>query len=202
VRGRPEGLAGLLAALRRADRSLFHQLAEAHNPVLDRVMPALSQAADFSLLWLATAGLMALSGRPGWRRAAGRALAATAVGSLTTNGVAKLTFDRRRPPLDRVPLARRVRRVPVTTSFPSGHTASAAAFATTVALEAPELAPPVAVLAAGVGFSRVWTGAHYPGDVLAGAGIGVTVALCLAPFRWGRWPGRRRRARRGWGSGG
>jgi hypothetical protein len=50
VRGRPDGLAGLLAALRRADRSLFHQLAEAHNPVLDRVMPALSQAADFSML--------------------------------------------------------------------------------------------------------------------------------------------------------
>ena len=195
--------AGWLAALRRADRVLFERLAKAHNPVLDRVMPALSQAADFSLLWLVTAGLMAVSGRPGWRRAAGRGLAATAVASLTTNGVAKLAFYRRRPPLDGVPLVRRVRRVPVTTSFPSGHTASAAAFATTVALEAPELGPPVAVLAAGVGLSRVWTGAHYPGDVLAGAGIGVTVALVLRAFRWRRrWPRWPRRARPGWGSGG
>jgi undecaprenyl-diphosphatase len=179
------------AQLRSADLALFERLAAARNPVMDRVMPALSQAADFGLLWLATAGVMATGGRR-WRRAAGRALAATAVASLTTNGVAKLSFMRRRPPIERVPVGRRVRRAPVTTSFPSGHSASAAAFALTVALEAPELAAPVGALAAGVGLSRVWTGAHYPGDVLAGLGIGAAVALAMYPL----YPLRVRRPRR------
>jgi membrane-associated phospholipid phosphatase len=174
----------LVRRLREADLALFKRLAAAHNPVLDRLMPMLSHAADYSGLWLATAALMAMRGRTG-REAAVRALAATWTASLLTNGLAKLLFARRRPPLAEIPVKRRVLRPPVTTSFPSGHSASAAAFATTVAIEAPELAPPVVALAAGVGFSRVWTGAHYPGDVLAGAGIGITVAVTLAQL-WRR----------------
>jgi undecaprenyl-diphosphatase len=39
------------------------------------------------------------------------------------------------------------------------------------------VAVPVAATAAAVAFSRVYTGAHYPGDVLAGAGIGVLAAI-------------------------
>ncbi|HEY3868915.1 MAG TPA: phosphatase PAP2 family protein [Actinocrinis sp.] len=83
-----------------------------------------------------------------------------------------------------VPLIRRLRQPPITSSFPSGHTASAAAFATGVALEHPRLAIPVAVVAAGVGLSRVVTGVHYPSDVVAGAAIGVAAGLVTT--RW--WP--------------
>jgi undecaprenyl-diphosphatase len=68
-------------------------------------------------------------------------------------------------------------RAPRTSSFPSGHAASAAAFATGAALEAPALAPPLAILALGVGWSRVRVGVHRPVEVIAGAGLGVTVAL-------------------------
>jgi membrane-associated phospholipid phosphatase len=173
---------GPLERLRRADLALFQRLAAARNPVLDRLLPALSRAADFSVLWLVIAGLLLLTGEPDWRRAVVRGVGSIAVASALSNGIVKLWFGRRRPPVDGVPLIRRVRRAPVTTSFPSGHTASAAAFATGLAIEAPELTLPVAVLALGVGFSRVWTGAHYPGDVLAGGALGVAVALCLAPL--------------------
>jgi membrane-associated phospholipid phosphatase len=183
-----------LAALGRmaadADLALFHRLAGAHNPALDRAMPALSRAADWSRLWLGVGALLALSGRPTWRRAAARGLASVAVASASANGLAKLSVRRVRPPLAVVPLVRRVHRVPVTTSFPSGHAASAAAFTVGVALEAPELAVPVGALAAGVAASRVWTGAHYPGDVVAGVAIGTAASLALALV------GRRRRARR------
>lgn len=169
----------LLAAVAAFDRRLFGGLTRRDHPVLDGTMPALSRAADHGLLWLGVAALLAGSGRPELRRAAARATVSLAVASATTNGVAKIAVRRTRPPLDSVPALRRVRRRPVTTSFPSGHAASAAAFTVGAAREAPWVAAPLGVLAAGVGFSRVWTGAHYPGDVLVGAALGAAVAGVL-----------------------
>ena len=146
------GLDRWVAAVRRADRELFVRTARKHSPVLDRVLPALSGAADNAVLELALAATLAAVGGRRWRRAAARGVAAVAVTSPTANLLAKMTFRRRRPTIDAVPLARRVRRAPITTSFPSGHTASAAAFATAVASAAPELGLPLAGLAAAVGW--------------------------------------------------
>ena len=55
--------------------------------------------------------------------------------------------------------------MPTSTSFPSGHAASAFAFAYAVGRRIPALAVPIRLLAAGVAYSRVHTGVHYPGDV-------------------------------------
>jgi undecaprenyl-diphosphatase len=59
---------------------------------------------------------------------------------------------------------------------PSGHAASAFAFAAGVAAEAPQAG--LALIAAGavVAYSRVHTGVHYPGDVIAGSLTGAAVA--------------------------
>ena len=65
--------------------------------------------------------------------------------------------------------------MPGSTSFPSGHTASAFAFALAVSAEIPALALPLFPLASAVGYSRVHTGVHYPGDVVAGALLGSVV---------------------------
>jgi len=116
------------------------------------------------------------------RRAAWRGLAAA---SAATNILGKSLTARDRPH-DKVPGARQLNRAPGTTSFPSGHAASAAAFATGVAPEKPNLAAPVIIAAAAVGASWVVTGVHYPSDVLAGFTIGAAAgALTL---RW--WPRR------------
>ena len=116
------------------------------------------------------------------RRAAWRGLAAA---SAATNILGKSLTARDRPH-DKVPGARQLNRAPRTTSFPSGHAASAAAFATGMALEKPSLAAPVIIAAAAVGASWVVTGVHYPSAVLAGFTIGAAAgALTL---RW--WPRR------------
>lgn len=60
-------------------------------------------------------------------------------------------------------------------SFPAGHAATAFAGATLLSAVAPKAAPLLLVVAAAIGFSRVYVGVHYPTDVLAGAVIGVAV---------------------------
>ena len=62
--------------------------------------------------------------------------------------------------------------MPRSTSFPSGHAASAFAFASGVAHDLPAAAVPLEAAAALVAYSRVHTGVHFPLDVIAGAVVG------------------------------
>jgi undecaprenyl-diphosphatase len=140
-------------------------------------MRGLSRAADRSKLWFAVAAATALLGGPGGRLAARRGLVSLGIASGFANLVAKPLSARRRPPREEAEgLANRHVQMPRSSSFPSGHTASAFAFATGAAGAQPVLSAPLRALAALVGYSRVHTGVHYPADVLAGAFIGVSAA--------------------------
>ena len=166
----------LFTRLDKADLALYRRAARTNTPLLDRVLPPLTSSANHGLLWIAISVLLAGGRR---RRAAVRGLASLGVASFAANVPAKLSARRARPQLQPVPLPRQLLRQPTTSSFPSGHSASAAAFATGVAMEQPLLAVPVAVLAAGVAYGRVYTGVHYPGDVVAGVALGVGSAMVV-----------------------
>ncbi|MCV7382240.1 phosphatase PAP2 family protein [Mycolicibacter longobardus] len=174
---RRSGLRQITEGLGRLDAEVFAAIAHSPSRLLDSTMPALTRAADHSKLWLALAAAFAASGRPATQRAAARGLASLALTSLVTNQVVKRIRPRARPDIMQVPLLRRAHRLPLSNSLPSGHAASAAAFAAGVGLESPLLGLPVAGLAGLVGLSRIATGAHYPGDVLAGLGIGASIAV-------------------------
>ncbi len=161
------------------DKKLFQAVASRHWPGAERVLPRLSHSANHGRLWLALAAGMAATGHRPTRRAAVRGVASLALASLTVNTVAKRSVRRTRPLVPVVPMVRRLRRQPITTSFPSGHSASAAAFAVGVALESPRWGAVVAPIAASVAFSRVYTGAHYPSDVLVGSALGAGAALAV-----------------------
>ncbi|MDH6574498.1 phosphatase PAP2 family protein [Kitasatospora sp. MAP5-34] len=173
-----------MGALNDLDRELFVRVAVRSLRGADPWLPRLSRAADHGVLWLTSAAVLGATGSRTARRAALRGVGSVLLASATANIFAKGATRRPRPEIDPVPVVRRLLRQPVSSSFPSGHSASAAAFATGLALESPLLGVVAAPVAAGVMASRVYVGVHYPGDVLAGAALGAAVAALT--LRW--WP--------------
>ncbi|MFV0132745.1 bifunctional phosphatase PAP2/diacylglycerol kinase family protein [Streptomyces sp. HMX87] len=181
----------------RLDQRLFEAVAARHWPGADPVLPRLSHSANHGVLWFAAAAALAATRTPRARRAAVRGIASLGLASLAINTLGKRSVRRPRPLLDPVPLVRQLSRQPITTSFPSGHAASAAAFATGVALESPAWGAAVAPVAGAVALSRVYTGVHFPSDVLAGAALGAGAAFAvrgLVPTRAQLLPPARPRA--------
>lgn len=183
----PKTVAGLVAGhpvLREfdeLDRGIYAAVANCPTPTLDEPIRLLSNAANFSKLWMAVAAALACVGGPRGRRAATTGLVAIGVTSAFVNQGIKRLYPRGRPDSDGqgVPETRRVR-MPESMSFPSGHSASGFAFATAVSSQLPVVGVGLNFLAGAVAYSRVHTGVHYPGDVvigsLVGAGIGGIVA--------------------------
>src|SRR4051795_3239261 len=149
----------------------------------DRWLRRLSTAANHGRIWVAIAVLLGLK-KGSLRRGAIRGLGSLSVSSLLVNVVLKRLFGRGRPGLAPLRSERRLRRSPMTQSFPSGHSASAAAFVTGVAMENSLAGAALAPVALGVGYSRVHVGVHYPGDVVAGFLVGGAVAA--ASEHWWR----------------
>lgn len=163
------------------DRRLMKRSFGTRSPALDRTLIAITRAANYSRLWLVLAGALAIFDGGRGRRAAGRGLVAVAIAAGVANGPAKLLARRRRPFSRSHPA---LIRTPRSTSFPSGHSAAAFAFATGACAELPVLAPGLVPLAGAVAYSRVHTGVHYPSDVVVGVGIGIGSGLLAAHWPW------------------
>lgn len=160
--------------LHSADEAVFRFVADWETPVLDATLPKLSEAANYSRLWILTSVVLGVFGGERGRRVAVSGLAAVGVTSALTNIFLKAATRRARPQTE-VPGERRLDH-PGSSSFPSGHTASAAAFSGVVGRELPALWIPLNLAAGAVGLSRVYTGVHYPGDVVVGWIVGKGVA--------------------------
>ena len=75
--------------------------------------------------------------------------------------------------------------LPASTSFPSGHSATAFAAAVAVGFVSPRLRKPLLTLAVLVAASRVYLGVHYATDVLAGSLLGAAIGLAIGlTVRW------------------
>lgn len=180
-RGPASRWAEALRELGAVDRAVYEAVARTPTAELDGPIRRLSDAANYSRLWFGIAAAIALLGGGRGRRAALEGVLAIGVTSATVNLGVKPLARRRRP--DRVGLdlvAARHVRMPHSTSFPSGHAASAFAFAYAVGRHLPGLAVPIRLLAGGVAYSRVHTGVHYPGDVVIGSILGAGTAAMVA----------------------
>jgi membrane-associated phospholipid phosphatase len=166
----------VLGELTALDAAVSAAVTTTSSPTVDVVLGRVSNAANRSRLWLATAGVLSLLG-PRPRRAAATGLAAIGVTSAVVNLGIKPLLRRQRPLRDEI-LGHSVL-MPRSHAFPSGHAASAFAFASAVGAEIPALATPLRVMATTVAYSRMHAGVHFGGDVVVGALVGAGVGTAV-----------------------
>ncbi len=179
----PAPMSRLVGRVHALDLAIDDWVDRVRSPALDPVFYGLSSAADHGLVWLGIGAVAsAREGDPGVFVRLGTALG---VESALTNGPIKMCFRRVRPILDEPhePLPYGMHR-PVTSSFPSGHAASA--FTAAVVLAGSPLTPAYFALATAIAASRVYVRLHHTSDIVAGAALGVGLGLMarrLLPLR-------------------
>jgi membrane-associated phospholipid phosphatase len=146
-----------------------------HTPLINRLMYAFTLMMSGGWGWVLGLVVAALIHKRRGRQALLQIVPPLWFATMTVEYPIKYYFRRKRPFID-VVQAVAIGRKPGSFSFPSGHSASAFAGAWLLRRHYPKLAPLWYAIAALTGFSRVYLGVHYPGDVLSGALAGTVLA--------------------------
>ena len=162
------------------------------NPVFDSIMPILTNFGEFEflLLIIIAAILYAqITRRKTLKKVAIIALAALLFSDAIAFVLKHMVHETR--PFMSLDNVRLLVREDDLNSFPSGHTTSTVAVVTALILNMKELSKKhylildivLVIFAVLIGFSRMYVGVHYPGDVLAGAVIGLIGAFTNNHFK-------------------
>jgi undecaprenyl-diphosphatase len=158
-----------MSPLQALDARLYLAINDSPHPGwLDSVAWALAMITIGGWIWVIGVLLAYLLRVPRSWRAIKYLLPAVVGATWVVEYPVKAYFRRHRPFVEIV-RALVIGKKPGSWSFPSGHTAASFASAWVLSTIWPRKAPLFLSLAGGVGLSRIYVGAHYPGDVLSGA---------------------------------
>ena len=152
---------------------ILNQLQKLHTPVLDKIMVFITNLGSAGIIWIILTVVCLIIPRTrkvGWVMAA-----SLIVGLILCNGILKNLVARTRPCDVNKSIQLLIKR-PWDYSFPSGHTSASFAAATAIYAIDRRWGAAAYVLAALIGFSRLYLGVHFPTDVLAGAVVGILAA--------------------------
>jgi len=163
-------LAVAIHLLPELNNFLFYQINHFHFHWLDTIMLPITYCGDGTVLFIVALGLWRLRG---WRKFLQLILILTSAGVLVE--IIKHFFPSPRPSVvfSDIHILGPVLRA---RSFPSGHTASTFGLVSFLSGEFPRLETLLWVVAILIGFSRIYVGAHFPADILFGAGLGYLLA--------------------------
>ncbi len=183
----------LMHWLQSIDLALFRWINQLLvNPIFDLVMPVLSEPKLVLLPAIVGAPFLLWRGPARLRACLIFAVMAVILGEALLVAPLKRAIDRPRP-ADVIPETRMLVGPGKARAMPSGHAANAFAVAAICLWFYRRRALAVLPVAAAIGYSRVYTGAHFPSDVLAGAALGIgwaLVTLWMADRLW-TWFGQR-----------
>ena len=153
----------------------LYALQQIHNPVLDKIMVALSTIGNAGILWIVLAVILLIMKKT--RRCGTQMALAMLLTFIIGNLVLKNMISRDRPCWIDPTVALLVNN-PTDFSFPSGHSMNGFTAAVTILFYNKRWGIAAIILASFVAFSRLYNFVHFPTDVFAGIVIG-TVVACL-----------------------
>lgn len=166
----------LRARIDRWDRHALLSVCRLQSRLATRILSALTRLGD-PASWAVVCLVLAGSGGEGRKSAA--LLAEAAIAAVLLSQILKRLWNRPRPSASGLQGFSALVESPDAFSFPSGHTAVAFAIAVALAGTGQGLGALMLTLAPGIAISRVYLGAHYPLDVLAGSLLGTGIGLVV-----------------------
>ena len=143
---------------------ILYYINQVHNPILDKIMIALTNLGDAGILWIVIAIILLFMKKT--RKCGILMLISMAIGLIIGNGILKNLIQRSRPCwIDtNIPLL-----IPNPTdySFPSGHTLASFEAAIMILLHNKKWGIPAIIIATLIAFSRMYLFVHFPTDILA-----------------------------------
>ncbi len=166
----------LILKIRDLDRTLFLAVFRLKWEPLTAIMRAFTIAGSAGALWGFIAGAAFLATGSGLPNLLIPWISVAAAWTIAEG--TKYLFNRARPYISDTEIAPLIK-TPSSSSFPSGHSATAAAGALSLSIIYPVFAPALLLAGLLVALSRIYLGVHYPFDVFAGMVTGVATATVV-----------------------
>lgn len=166
----------MFGRIQRIDNRVLERMGKIHKPALNKLMVAVSRAGNVGFVWWAICAVFML--REEWRMTGYNIIIALTLSHIMGEVIIKHLVKRVRP-CHRLSDDEQLINRPRFYSFPSGHTTASFAVVGVVLLRCRMITfLPILILAALIGFSRIYLRVHYLTDVVVGVLLGFVCGVC------------------------